>query len=498
MPELPPQKLFRQIHRYGKKISFPDYVGRCNHEQKCGYNYTPKMYFDENPMAKERLSEEFVPVSKPRISLSPAPSFIEPEIMRQSLKLYHTNKLFQFLSFHFGQEATEELMLRYHVGTSKHWPGATVFWQVDISGRVRTGKVMLYNSENGRRIKEPHNYITWVHSLLKKENFNLRQCLFGEHLLSSDQQRPVALVESEKSALISSFYLPQYLWIASGGKNGAFNRDAMSVLRNRRVLLFPDLGATDYWNSKMEMIRSLGIEVYLFDFMERNATKVDSIPLCYSFQFIELPENLKSYFQRTVDKKGTVRISFASPTPKNYMYIGRNHTFVEDLSRSVVNDTINGGNLGACRAMVIETDKVDMVTTVLLMRVRSVISETKHNDNQLVGEEMIFFGYKGKVDNHDFISEAECQNLFLDSQPTGDIDLAAQRNIFNRRLEWINNEATLRLHTDDIATERANNLVRSFARYRTYLSEAEYQVVKPILPMDVIAAFVYTPKVSHL
>lgn len=69
--------------------------------------------------------------------------------------------------------------------------------------------------------------------------------------------------------------------------------------------------------------------------------------------------------QRTVDKKGTVRISFASPTPKNYMYIGRNHTFVEDLSRSVVNDTINGGDLGACRAMVIETDKVDMVTTVI-------------------------------------------------------------------------------------------------------------------------------------
>lgn len=44
-------------------------------------------------------------------------------------------------------------------------------------------------------------------------------------------------------------------------------------MMKRRVLLFPDLGATDYWNSKMEMIRSLGIEVSLFDFMERNATK---------------------------------------------------------------------------------------------------------------------------------------------------------------------------------------------------------------------------------
>lgn len=88
-----------------KQISFPNYVGRCNHEQKCGYNYTPKMYFDENPIAKERLSEKFVPVSKPGISLLPEPSFIEPKIMRQSLKLYHTNKLFQFLSLHFGQEA---------------------------------------------------------------------------------------------------------------------------------------------------------------------------------------------------------------------------------------------------------------------------------------------------------------------------------------------------------------------------------------------------------
>ena len=131
---------------------------------------------------------------------------------------------------------------------------------------------MLYNPENGRRIKEPHNYITWVHSLLKKEKFNLKQSLFGEHLLPSDSHRTVALVESEKSALIASHFLPQYLWIATGGKNGAFNREAMSVLKNRQVLLFPDLGATDYWRSKMEMMQRLGIEVSLFDFMENNAT----------------------------------------------------------------------------------------------------------------------------------------------------------------------------------------------------------------------------------
>ena len=114
--------------------------------------------------------------------------------------------------------------------------------------------------------------------------------------------------------------------------------------------------------------------------------KKDKPNLCYSFQFVELDDALKPYFQRAMDRKGKVRISFVSPTPKGYMYIGRNHVFVEDLSRGVVNDTINGGPLAACRAMVMETDKVSIATTILLMRVRSVISETKHSDRQLVGE----------------------------------------------------------------------------------------------------------------
>lgn len=90
--------------------------------------------------------------------------------------------------------------------------------------------------------------------------------------MSIDNHRTIALVENEKSALIASHFLPQYPRIATGGKNGAFNKEAMSVLKNRQVLLFPDLGATDYWRGKMEMMQRLGIEVSLFDFMENNAT----------------------------------------------------------------------------------------------------------------------------------------------------------------------------------------------------------------------------------
>lgn len=224
--------------------------------------------------------------------------------------------------------------------------------------------------------------------------------------------------------------------------------------------------------------------------------KTDESPLCYSFQMAELSESLKVYFRRAVDKKGTIRISFASPTPKGYMYIGRNHIFVEDLSRGVVNDTINGGPLAACRAMVMTTEQVDKLTTVILVRVRSVISEQKQPDHQMVGEEIIFFGYRGRIENHELISDDECRHLFLDAKAAGDVDITTQRMRYQRSLEWVNDENALREHTDDIALERANKLVQAFTQYRTYVVATEFQVVRPVLPVDVMACYVFLPKIN--
>lgn len=81
------------------------------------------------------------------------------------------------------------------------------------------------------------------------------------------------MVESEKTAIIASYYLPQFLWIASGGKNGCFNANSLSVLAGRNVVLFPDLGATDYWQGKISLMKSYGIDVQLFDYLETKATE---------------------------------------------------------------------------------------------------------------------------------------------------------------------------------------------------------------------------------
>ena len=89
--------------------------------------------------------------------------------------------------------------MRYRIGTSNHWPNATIFWQIDQQQKVHTGKIMLYDYHTGHRVKDPFNHIAWVHKSENTKNFHLKQCLFGLHLLRPDT-KIVAIVEAEKDS----------------------------------------------------------------------------------------------------------------------------------------------------------------------------------------------------------------------------------------------------------------------------------------------------------
>ena len=254
-----------------EKVIFPEYVGRCNREDKCGYHYPPKNYFADNPGL--HIAPTFTPQ---REVTKPKPNFLPYHLVDESLSNYDNNNLYQFIRSKFGMTLTNEAFERYRIGTSKHWQGATVYWQIDQEGRVHTGKVMLYEPNNGKRKKQPINYINWVHSIMKIDNFHLDQCFFGEHLLSELEDLPIAIVESEKSAMIASCYIPQYLWIATGGKHGCFNKEHLKILKGRKVVLFPDLGAFELWEQRVQMMREeLEIDTLVFDFLEKRASDTD-------------------------------------------------------------------------------------------------------------------------------------------------------------------------------------------------------------------------------
>ena len=245
-------------------------VGRCNRESNCGHHYTPKQYFQDNNISFDTPQPK---VYKPRpVTPPPKPvSFIPVEVFKASLKGHETNLFVQFLFNLFGVEVASQLVSRYFIATSKHWNGATVFWQIDTKGKVRTGKIMLYSPTTGKRVKEPFNHISWVHKALKQPGFELRQCLFGEHLLI-DKTKPVAIVESEKTAIIASVYLPQFIWLAFGGIG--FNIDKCSILKGRTVTLFPDLNGFEKWSGKAMELSHLAIFT-VSDLLERKATEAE-------------------------------------------------------------------------------------------------------------------------------------------------------------------------------------------------------------------------------
>ena len=307
---------------------------------------------------------------------------------------------------------------------------------------------------------------------------NMQLSLFDENpewMRQQDEELEIQLKKMEENEKISHTYFAHNNKQMDPTRLTASLKEAKSVIGS----------VEDTRDFVVELLMHVGVSVH-----------TDEAPLCYSFQRLELPEKLRHYFANKATSKGVVRISFASPTPKHYMYIGRNHTFVEDLSRAVVNDSVNSGELGACRALVMATAEVQKRTTILLMRVRSVIRDKKIENRELVGEEMIFVGYRGKIDNHDFLTQEEAKHLFLNSMPSGNMDMATQKTLLSNSIRWIDSETELREHTDNIALERASHLVDAFAKYRTYLKASEYQVVEPVLPMDVIAAYLFVPQIN--
>jgi hypothetical protein len=215
-----------------------------------------------------------------------------------------------------GAERWDSVARDYALGT---WPGgrmagAAVYWQVDIHGHVKGGKVMQYDPATGHKKKEGGT--TWVHSLRGgiPAGRHLEQCLFGEHRLKDwPMEKPVAVVESEKTALIAAALMPAYLWVATGSKS-EFKLAKLQALTGRKVLAFPDLSDSRsstfyYWKEKAVELRSLFASIHVSDLLEAGATP-ESMTAGMDIADLLLKES-----GTTPDTPATITTTSPSPPP---------------------------------------------------------------------------------------------------------------------------------------------------------------------------------------
>lgn len=253
----------------GNNIVGEEY-GRCDHESSCGYvKYPPSEHdiAENNYKRKDDWRKTPVwlndsrPKASPKIKTRPAQT-LEPSEglcaipMSLVLKTVRTDPPSDFLRFLYTIADTDSILRAvsdYRLGVTKD--NDVVFYQIDGKGRCRTGKIMKYNPLTGHRIKDESvkNPITWVHSVLKQKGmlpreWELTQCLFGEHLATKYPDKPVILVEAEKTAVIGSILCPKGVWMATGGK-GQLN-DRVEVLYGRKILAFPDVDGYETWKGR--------------------------------------------------------------------------------------------------------------------------------------------------------------------------------------------------------------------------------------------------------
>lgn len=240
----------RQTNNY-LDISF----GRCDRETKCQYFRKPH----SNQLLKDVVRQESHPVSV---------SYHDTELLSKYSSSYIENNLFHYLSNIFEKEEVKSVFRKYGVGTSTHWRGATVFFQIDYWQQVRAGKIMLYNSSSGKRVKNPYNHINWIHKVLHLNNFELHQCLFGIHLLQECKtSTTICITESEKTAIVMSIVFSEYIWLATGSKSN-FKETLLKPLKGYQIIAYPDKTEFDNWNKKCQKLKEKGYSIICSDLLE--------------------------------------------------------------------------------------------------------------------------------------------------------------------------------------------------------------------------------------
>ncbi len=249
-----------------------------------------------SPSLSSRLSPAHGEISKDfsttlEMTFSPLPS----SLVTRSLSLDSQFCKSAISAGYLTESQLRHAAERYRLGRSKE--GGVIFWQIDNQQRVHTGKIMYYQPDCHR---DKQHHPTWVHALMKSQlpqDYTPQHCLFGLHLLGSHPDplmgrgylnvratggavkppniggglagvdasfssflraeekdrsgnKGVAIVESEKTAIILSVKFPDFIWLSCGGLQ-MFKPELLEPLLQYRIVIFPDTDETGeafkYW-----------------------------------------------------------------------------------------------------------------------------------------------------------------------------------------------------------------------------------------------------------
>jgi superfamily II DNA or RNA helicase len=367
----------------------------------------------------------------------------------------------------FGQQSPEvEVALLY--GSNNPIDGVVL--------EVLIRKAVAIRKSTGITVPFPENSSTVMqavmNAVLLKPTVNVRQVDEQLSLFEAEE------IEAEKKKVASSM-------------DEAADREKVS----RSIFAQNTIKANEIEEDLKSMDNAIGdvktVETFVTEGLRFLGVQVEPMKNGYKIFTINIPQRLREFL--TV--KNEVLVSFRSPTPEGYLYLGRNHPFTENLSQTIINNSLNQTGKIAARASVVRTAAVHETTVLVQFRVRNVIAEQSYN-KEIVAEEMWLWGYYGNISEKREIDHEEALKLLLQSTPTQNVETGEQQYWLEEEMRWVHDPLLFRQTTDPIALKRAKNLVDSHVRVRKLLKGSLFKVVEPVLPMDVMGVYILLPVIQ--
>ncbi len=262
-------------------------VGRCNRESKCGYHYKPKQFFADNPnisgefktksnKTKKRGSSNYGFARNNETVQTESKTFdvIPFEHFKATLSNYDQNNFIQFL-FNLFPDCIDEItavLKMYFVGTHLDSRGNyTCFPSIDRLNRVCRAKLIRFDKDNGKRLKGEYEKPSSLPAKLKLKDFNYKQIFFGEHLLSKFPNKPIGIVEAEKTAIIATLCFPEFVWLGCNSKTW-LKPERLQRIGSRNIILYPDADGFDQWQTVAADAARQGVNVKTSRLIENFAT----------------------------------------------------------------------------------------------------------------------------------------------------------------------------------------------------------------------------------
>jgi hypothetical protein len=212
----------------------------------------------------------------------------------------------------------------------------------------------------------------------------------------------------------------------------------------------------------------------------------------YRMQLDNLPAHIKNCFSQP----DLIKISFASPTPKGYTYVGRNHKFTELLCQFLIALSFEPkphfGKIA--RVCEVQTAGVATKTVLVMFRVRNVIKEV-HSSRESISEEMYLWGYRNAGAAMETLDYATAKDLLLHARSLGNLSIERQQRDIAEELQRFE---TMKPHFLQLANHRADQLVEAHSRFKTLVGGRRFEKATPVLPPDVMGVYILVPKPKDL